>query len=94
MITELVLRAIVLCVDGLDALIPSVPWPSWLDLPVDYFSSHVAAGSVSLNGLFAYIHPTTIDLMVLMIGLRSTERVVRRVRALMSTATGGGGVAL
>jgi len=90
MVTEWVIKAIVAVVRAIEALVPSVSWPSWLSAPSDWMAS--VGSSVNLNAVFAYIHPYTVDMVLLTFTLASVERIVRRIRAMVSTATGGGGV--
>jgi len=92
MITEIIVRGLLAFVKGLDALIPPIDWPEWLSMPIDYFQDNFNAGAINLNALFVWIHPLSIDVMALMVAMKATERLVRRMRALASTATGGGGV--
>lgn len=87
------IMAVLRIVQVIDGLIPPINWPDWVSAPFDYFSDGVAGGSISLNAAFAYIHPSVYDLLFLMLALKAAERFIRRVRALVSTATGGGGVA-
>lgn len=90
MITEWLIRGLMVVIRAVESLVPAVPWPDWLDAPADWMAS--VSSSINLNAVFAYIHPVTLDITLLTLTLRSVERIVRRVRALFSTATGGGGI--
>lgn len=91
MITEYLIRGLLLAVSAVDALIPPIAWPSFMSAPIDWMQAHLATGSASLNAVFAYVHPVTVDIAVLTVTWRALERLVMRARALLSTATGGGG---
>ena len=91
MITELLLSFILAAVEFIDSLIPPIPWPSWLSAPAEFFANG-GVGGVNLAGVFVFVHPVVYDLMLLVLTLLAAERFVRRLRAMLSTATGGGGV--
>jgi hypothetical protein len=90
-ITEALITAVLGLVGFIDSLIPPVAWPDWLDAPADFFTAG-GIGGLNLSGLFVFVHPIVYDIALLMLSLLAIERIVRRIRALVSTATGGGGV--
>lgn len=89
MITELLLTAVFAIFDVIEALVPPIPWPSWLEAPLTWAES--MSDSVSIKGVTAWIHPLVLDAIALALLLRLFSMFLARVRSVVSLISGGGG---